>query len=67
MKKTRSRAKQTTSLQERLNAFADDIFHKAERLPPGAERDQLLKRARTAEIAADIDQWVSSPGLQSPT
>ncbi|GEC58434.1 hypothetical protein ABIF38_008700 [Bradyrhizobium japonicum] len=67
MKKTRNRAKQTTSLQDRLNAFADDIFHKAARLPPGIERDQLLKRARTAEIAADIDQWVSSSGLQSPT
>ncbi|MTV11694.1 hypothetical protein [Bradyrhizobium sp. BR2003] len=67
MKKSRNRAKQTTSLQDRLNAFADDVFHKAAQLPPGVERDQLLKRARRAEIAADIDQWASSSGLQSPT
>ncbi len=67
MTKNRNRTKQTTSLQDRLAAFASDLARRAATMPVGVERDSLLKRARTAEIAADIDDWVSSAGLQPPT
>ncbi|WP_316397182.1 hypothetical protein [Bradyrhizobium sp. 33ap4] len=67
MTKKRNRARQTTSLQDRLAAFAKDMAQMAATMPAGVERDSLLKRARTAEIAADIDDWVSSAGLQPPT
>ncbi|MCP1835323.1 hypothetical protein ACVIHH_000086 [Bradyrhizobium sp. USDA 4518] len=67
MKKKRNHARQTTSLQDRLAVFARGLAEMAATMPAGAERDNLLKRARTAEIAADIDDWVSSAGLQPPT
>jgi hypothetical protein len=38
----------------------------AEQLPPGIAQDTLLKKARQAETAAHIDEWLKSPGLQSP-
>lgn len=67
MKKKRRRFKQTASLQERLMAFAEDVREQASTLPPGPEREDLLKRARRADTAAHIDEWASSNGLQSPT
>jgi hypothetical protein len=33
---------------------------------PGAERDDMLRKARQAETAAHLDEWVNSPGLQPP-
>jgi hypothetical protein len=38
----------------------------AEQLPAGAEREDLLRTARTADITAHIDEWLKSPGLQPP-
>jgi hypothetical protein len=32
----------------------------------GKERQALEAKARHLEIAANIDQWLSSPGLQPP-
>jgi hypothetical protein len=65
-KRKRRRFKQIDTLQERLSKFARDIKTRAEHLPAGDERDQLLKRARRADTAAHIDEWASSPGLQPP-
>ena len=48
-------------------AFADDVREQASMLPPGPEREDLLKRASRADTAAHIDEWVNSSGLQSPT
>jgi hypothetical protein len=36
------------------------------RLPPGAERDTLLKNTSQADTAAHLDEWANSPGLQPP-
>ena len=60
----RRRAKQTTSLKDRLAVFAEDARGKASQLGP--ERDDLLKRARQADTAAHLDDWANSPGLRSP-
>jgi hypothetical protein len=37
-----------------------------ETAPPGKEREELLRKARQAETASRIDEWLSSPGLQPP-
>jgi hypothetical protein len=39
----------------------------AEALPAGAEREDLLRRARQADTASHIDDWANSAGLQAPT
>jgi hypothetical protein len=61
-----SQPKQTISLKERLASFAKEVRTKASRLPPGDERDTLLKKARQADTAAHLDKWANSPGLQPP-
>ena len=48
---------------ERLIAVAEEARERAKKLPPGPERDALLKNARRAEIT---DRWVSSSELQPP-
>ncbi|HKU07032.1 MAG TPA: hypothetical protein VJR30_13265 [Bradyrhizobium sp.] len=40
---------------------------KADTLPPGLERDLLLKKARQAETAAHLKEWADSPGLRPPS
>jgi hypothetical protein len=39
----------------------------AAKLPPGTERELLLRRARQAETASRANAWVDSPGLKGPT
>jgi len=63
----RRRFKQTTSLKERLAAWAKQVHEQAEALPPGPERDDLLMKGRRADTAARIDEWANSTGLQPPT
>ena len=58
--------KQTTSTEERLVQEAEQVKAAAETLPPGAARDLLLKKARQARTAANIDKWADSPGLRPP-
>jgi hypothetical protein len=65
-KRKRRRFKQTDTLQERLSKFAENVKIRADHMPPGEERDQLLKTARRADTAAHIDEWASSPGLLPP-
>lgn len=54
-------------------ALEDEFIHEAQRcraeaskLPPGSERDALLKKARQADTAAHIGEWADSPGLKPP-
>ena len=48
---------------ERLIREADEARERAKKLPPGAERDALLKKACQAEITQG---WLSSSELQPP-
>ena len=63
----KQRVKQTICLKDRLASFAREIREKASHLPPGAEREAMLKRASRADTAADLDDWVNSAGLQPPS
>ncbi len=55
------------TLEERCAEQRQVVLKQAEALPPGKERDDLLRKARQLETASQVDQWLSSPGLQSPT
>jgi hypothetical protein len=57
----RQHFKRTTSLEERLAAAAQALRAQAKLLPPCAERDQLLRRARHEETAAHLTEWLTSP------
>jgi hypothetical protein len=63
----RRRFKQTRSLKERLSEEAKRLRTEAKLLPPGAARDELIRRARQAETGSHMCEWLSSPGLQPPT
>ena len=62
----RRRTKQQASLKDRLSVFAEEARGKASQLGPGAEREDLLKKARQADTAAHLDDWANSPGLRPP-
>ena len=66
MTNRRNRRKQTVPFDERLHSAADDARERAEKLPHGPERELLMKKASQAETAARINEWLTSPGLQSP-
>jgi hypothetical protein len=57
--------KQAQRLEERLGEEASRLREEAKALPPGIERDQLIRRARQAQTGS-LNQWLTSPGLQSP-
>lgn len=63
----RRRFKQTQSLEERLADEAKRLREQAKSLPPSAERDRLLRKARFDETASHMSEWLNSPGLKSPS
>jgi hypothetical protein len=62
----RRRFTQCVSLNDRLKMFSDHLKSGANKLRPGIERDALLRRARIADTAAHINEWINSPGLRPP-
>jgi hypothetical protein len=66
MTKRRRRFKQTIPLKERLSTWAADVRANAAKLEPSPAQDMMLKRARQADVAAYLDDWCNSPGLQPP-
>ena len=58
--------KQANSFEQRLAREAERAKAKAEKLPDCVERDLLLKKARKAETAMHINEWLASPGLRPP-
>ena len=62
----RRRFEQTQSLEARLSEEAKRLRAEAKLLPPGVVRDEMIRRARQAEIAAHINEWLASPGLRPP-
>jgi hypothetical protein len=62
----RRRFKNVLSFPDRLTNEADRLRKEADALTPGPDRDELLKKARQADVAAHMDEWLSSPGLRPP-
>jgi hypothetical protein len=60
------RPEHSASLDERIADHARRIRDEAKAMPPGKERQEMVRRARQAEVAAHISEWISSPGLRPP-
>jgi hypothetical protein len=56
----RRRFTKSASLKDRLRAFAKEAREKASHLPPGQERDEMLKKVRMADEAFQWEDWVRS-------
>lgn len=67
MKIKRNRHKQTISFDQRLHQAADAARDAAQMLPEGQQRETLMKKARQAETAVHINEWLASPGLRAPS
>ena len=62
----RRRFKHQITLQDRIAMWAKEVREQAAELPPGPERDELLKKVRQAEMAMHLEEWANSPELQPP-
>ena len=58
--------KQTAPPDQRLSEEAERLRKEARGTPPGVARDKLIRRARQAETASHMSEWLKSPGLQTP-
>ncbi len=57
--------KQTAPLDQRLQEEAKRLRKEAQGTPPGIERSKLIRKARQAENASQMNGWLTS-GLASP-
>jgi len=57
--------KEIAPLDQRLTEQAERLRKEARGTPPGVKRDGLIRQARQAETASQM-QWLSSPSLQPP-
>ena len=63
----RRRIKHQASFEERLADHGRRLEEQAKTLPPGEERDDLMRRARQTETTQHLNEWLTSRGLASPT
>ncbi len=54
------------TLYERLTDEKKRIEAAAALLGPGLIRNKLLEKLRQLDVAAHINEWLSSPGLRAP-
>ena len=66
MQQRRHHFKQNDRIEQRLADEAKRLREEAELVGPGSLRDELLRRARRAEIGSHISEWLTSPSLQPP-
>ena len=62
----RRRFKQHLPLRARLQMAAQVCLKAAQVKRSESEREILLRAARRYQVAADLDEWLSSPGQQPP-
>ena len=61
----RRRFTQTEPLEKRLADEITRLRKEARATPPGIERERLIRKARQAETASHMQEWLMSRGLQS--
>ena len=67
MAQQRKRVKHTATFEERLAEEAIKFKEAADKQPPGSmARELLLRRARQAETAAHMSDWLRSSELRPP-
>ena len=57
----RRRVKHTVAFADRLINEVRRLKDEAEALPPGKAREELLDKARQAEAAAGMNNWLTRP------
>jgi hypothetical protein len=62
----RRRIRHDVSFEDRLARAAHQAREAADLLPPGLDRELLLRKASACETAAEIHIWISSPGAPPP-
>jgi hypothetical protein len=55
------------TFEENIAAEKAKLEAQVAKLKPGPQKDGLLEKIRQLETASHMNQWLSSPGLQSPT
>jgi hypothetical protein len=55
--------KHQTPFEERLAIKANRLREEAKNLPPGSERDDLVRKARQTDTASHLTEWLTPPGL----
>lgn len=55
-----------SSAAERALAEAVRLKDQAKTAPASKDRELLLRKARQAETASHINEWLNSPGLKRP-
>ena len=55
------------TVEQKWHEQSEAAKQEAAKLPQGKLKDQLLLEARQLQTASQINQWLSSPGLQPPT
>ena len=58
--------KENAPLDQRLTEQAERLRKEAKGIPPGFEREKLIRQARQAETAVHMQEWLCSPGLEPP-
>ena len=62
----RHRSKPHT-LKDQIQAAKQRLELAGSRLPPGELRSELERKIRHLEAAANMNEWLTSPGLRPPT
>jgi hypothetical protein len=62
----RRHIQQIETPENRLTQVAARLRQQAGRTPPGIEHERLIRSARQAKTASQINEWLSSPGLRTP-
>ena len=55
------------TVEQKWHEQSEAAKQEAAKLPHGKLKDQLLLEARQLQTASQINQWLSSPGLQPTT
>lgn len=61
----RKRFKQSDTLEHRLADEAQRLREHAKLLPPGAAREQMLRKARQCEAGQQMTEWLRLPDLRT--
>ena len=62
----RRRIRHEVSFEDRLARAAHQAREAAELLPPGQDRELMLRKASACETAAEIHAWISSSDVEPP-
>jgi hypothetical protein len=53
------------TFEQRMSEQAKEAEDRAWKLPPGRERDDLLRKARQLDLACHVSEWLSAPSAHA--